>query len=231
MKMNSRTISRPNTFYHWKEGGGGGKTEEDNWLETYFSAEIQTLIVIAGNVTMSHRGERKQCHGIKEQYAARILSHPLLSIYTCGYIVTKRSVFDERRSSATLQSFYETSSLEKSRILFYESRNDIYIYISSSSRFIFPFVFLSTYAHGLIVSIRSVCIAHRSFVKNNSSKQRRGRNRLRWVSGLLAIIRNNTRDGLKTGELEFQWCLERYAISNARQRITNYVSNLHLEYR
>lgn len=143
MKMNSRTISRPNTFYHWKEGGGGGKTEEDNWLETYFSAEIQTLIVIAGNVTMSHRGERKQCHGIKEQYAARILSHPLLSIYTCGYIVTKRSVFDERWSSATLESFYETSSLEKSRILFYESRNDIYIYVSSSSPFLFFLLYSS----------------------------------------------------------------------------------------
>lgn len=89
---NSKTISRPDTFYYRKEGGGGGETEEDNWLETYFSAEIQTLIVIA-SVTMSHRGERKQCHGIKEQYAARILSHPLLSIYTCGYIATKRSVF------------------------------------------------------------------------------------------------------------------------------------------
>lgn len=119
---------------------------------------------------------------------------------------------------------------------FHESRNDIYIYISSS-RFIFPFVFplgIRARYPPRFHRFNSMWYRYASRIDRSwktSSKQRRGRNRPRWVPALLAIIRNNTRDGLKTGELEFQWCLERYAISNARQRITNYVSNLHLEYR
>lgn len=147
----------------------------------------------------------------------------------------REAFFDERWSSATLESFYETSSLEKSRILF-SWITKRYICISSS-RFIFPFVFplgIRARYPPRFHRFNSMWYRYASRIDRSwktSSKQRRGRNRPRWVPALLAIIRNNTRDGLKTGELEFQWCLERYAISNARQLITNYVSNLHLEYR
>lgn len=58
--------------------------KEDNYLKTTYLwgyKQTQTLIVIALRyVTMSHHGGRKQCRGIKEQYAARILSYSLLSI-------------------------------------------------------------------------------------------------------------------------------------------------------
>lgn len=58
--------------------------KKDNYLETtYFWGykQTQTLVAITlRHVAMSHHGGRKQCRGIKEQYAARILSHSLLSI-------------------------------------------------------------------------------------------------------------------------------------------------------
>lgn len=222
---NPKTISRPDRFHYWKEKGERKRRRRIiGWKLTFQQRSRRwSRLLRHASVTMSHRGERKQCHGIKEQYATRILSHPLLSIYT--YIYTraqKRRFFRRALIIGHTESFHDTSSLPLRVEYFFMNHETIYIYRFSVY---FSFCILQAYAHASFqFDVVSVCIAYRSFVKNNEEERI-------FVSGVLLAIIRNTRDGLKTGELEFQWCLERYAISNAKQRIMNYVSNLHLEYR
>lgn len=229
---NPKTISRPDRFHYWKEKGEGERRRRIiGWKLTFHqrSRRWSGLLRYAG-VTMSRRGERKQCHGIKEQYATRILSHPLLSIYTYIYPCTswqKGRFFRRALIIGHTESFHDTSSLSsQSRILFYESRY-IYIYI-----FLGLFFLLYSPRHTRTHRFNSMWYRYASRVDRwwKTSSKNNEEERIFVLGVLLAIIRN-TRDGLKTGELEFQWCLERYAISNAKQRIVNYVSNLHLEYR
>lgn len=177
---NPKTISRPDRFHYWKEKGEGERRRRIiGWKLTFHqrSRRWSRLLRYAG-VTMSRRGERKQCHGIKEQYATRILSHPLLSIYTYIYPCTswqKGRFFRRALIIGHTESFHDTSSLPH-RVEYFFMNHDIYIYIYLS-RFIFPFVFSSAYAHASFqFDVVSVCIAYRSLVKNIFEKQRRGTN-------------------------------------------------------
>lgn len=158
---NPKTISRPDRFHYWKEKGERKRRRRIiGWKLTFQQRSRRwSRLLRHASVTMSHRGERKQCHGIKEQYATRILSHPLLSIYT--YIYTraqKRRFFRRALIIGHTESFHDTSSLPLSRILFYESRNDIYIYISFLGLF---FLLYSPGIRARIVSIRCGIGMHR----------------------------------------------------------------------
>lgn len=139
---NPKTISRPDRFHYWKEKGERKRRRRIiGWKLTFQQRSRRwSRLLRHASVTMSHRGERKQCHGIKEQYATRILSHPLLSIYT--YIYTraqKRRFFRRALIIGHTESFHDTSSLPLRVEYFFMNHETIYIYIVS--RFIFPFVF------------------------------------------------------------------------------------------